>query len=665
MADDELIVARVKMDGSQKFQREADKNSHAVKGIGRSANTASTSMGRMNTASGSLMGGLRRLTTVAKIAAVVGIAALTVGIGASIKAFGEAETVAVDQAAALKSTGANAWITAKQLDQMAYSQAMRTGMDDEAIASAQTLLLTFTKVRNAAGKNNDVFNQANAIIGDFSVRFKKDLAGSAIIVGKALNDPVKGVAALGRVGVQFTEVQKNQIERLVEGNNLLGAQKIVMKELRVQTEGAAEAYGKTFNGSIDRAKVVVGNLAESIGEKLAPSIKRGVEWVRLFVLEFESLRNEGLSYVSATREALAGMLGPNHPVARGFDALRETANVALDVIENLGGAAKNVGGIIGDELGGKSGDAGDSIRKLGEWIVIGTEKIEDFTAWLRKGSDGAEFLKGAIVGIATAIVAYKVIMLIQGIAGALSLIAANPVVLVIAAIIGIGVALVIAYKRVKWFRDAVNTAISFVRDHWRWIIIGMLGPIGFLVVAIVNKWDKITRGFQTATTKIRELWKAVVEKFGPSARRVAAAVNEAWPKIQEGFGKMVDWISDKWNKFAKPFNATIGTINDTTGLGLDDLGIIGGGTSGITAGAAIEVGSNFSDRVAEQFENRSSRGRKSTRGSFAKPITSPFAARLATAGAGGSTVIENVIMLDGREVHRSVVRGEQKKANRR
>ena len=35
-------------------------------------------------------------------------------------------------------------------------------------------------------------------------------------LGKALNDPIKGISALTRVGVTFTDAQKEQIKTLVE-----------------------------------------------------------------------------------------------------------------------------------------------------------------------------------------------------------------------------------------------------------------------------------------------------------------------------------------------------------------------------------------------------------------------------------------------------------------
>jgi hypothetical protein len=53
----------------------------------------------------------------------------------------------------------------------------------------------------SAGKNNDVFTQTTKIAADMAARMGGDASGAAIQLGKALNDPVKGITALTRVGV--------------------------------------------------------------------------------------------------------------------------------------------------------------------------------------------------------------------------------------------------------------------------------------------------------------------------------------------------------------------------------------------------------------------------------------------------------------------------------
>lgn len=117
-------------------------------------------------------------------------------------------------AAALKSTGSAAGVTQKHIEGVAAALQEQTGLADDAVQGAQNLLLTFTKISNAGP--DKIFDRATKASADLSVALGKDLNGSAMMVGKALNDPLKGVTALGRAGVQFTKGQKETIKSLVD-----------------------------------------------------------------------------------------------------------------------------------------------------------------------------------------------------------------------------------------------------------------------------------------------------------------------------------------------------------------------------------------------------------------------------------------------------------------
>lgn len=168
----------------------------------------------------------------------------------------------------LKTTGGAANVSAKQVSALATAISNKTGIDDEAVQAGSNLLLTFTKVRNEVGKGNDIFNQATGVVQDMAVTFKQSGKSSAIQLGKALQDPIKGVGALARIGVQFTDQQKAQIKTMVESGNILGAQKIILGELKTQTAGAAAAQATATE------KMATGwnNVKEAVGVGLRPAL---------------------------------------------------------------------------------------------------------------------------------------------------------------------------------------------------------------------------------------------------------------------------------------------------------------------------------------------------------------------------------------------------------
>jgi hypothetical protein len=162
------------------------------------------------------------------IGAVGGLAVGAAAVGflkGSIAEARESQKVGALTAQVIKSTGGAANVTAKQMGVLSTAISNKTGIDDEQIQSGANMLLTFKNIRNEAGKGNKIFDQATQITTDMAAAMAAasggqiDLKSSSIQVGKALNDPIKGITALGRVGVTFTDAQKKQIKALVESGD--------------------------------------------------------------------------------------------------------------------------------------------------------------------------------------------------------------------------------------------------------------------------------------------------------------------------------------------------------------------------------------------------------------------------------------------------------------
>ena len=177
--------------------------------------------------------------------------------------------------AVIASTKGVANVTAAAVDKLTQSLSNKTAVDDELIQNAANVLLTFTKVRNEVGKGNDIFNQGTKAALNMSAALGTDLQGATMTIGKALNDPVRGITALTRAGIQFTQQQKDQIKAMVAAGDTLGAQKIILAELETQFGGAAEAAASP----LERLKVVTENLGEKVGGFLLPYIERFADFV--------------------------------------------------------------------------------------------------------------------------------------------------------------------------------------------------------------------------------------------------------------------------------------------------------------------------------------------------------------------------------------------------
>ena len=166
--------------------------------------------------------------------------------------------------AVLKSTAGVAGLNAKELTNMASALQKQTRFGDEAIIKAQSLLLTFTKV----GK--EVFPDAIESILNMSEAMGQDLQQGVIQVGKALNDPILGVTALRRVGVQLSDQQVDLVRKFTETGEIAKAQKIILSELETQFGGVAKASGETMVGSLDQMENAIGDVSEEIGKIFSP-----------------------------------------------------------------------------------------------------------------------------------------------------------------------------------------------------------------------------------------------------------------------------------------------------------------------------------------------------------------------------------------------------------
>jgi hypothetical protein len=196
----------------------------------------------------------------------------------------------------------------------------KTGIDDEAIKSGENMLLTFTNVRNEAGKNNDIFTQATKVTADLSVAFGKDMTESAILVGKALQDPIAGVTALRRVGVQLSEQQQQQIKDFVEAGDVMSAQKVILRELATEVGGSANAYGKTMAGQVAIAREELLNAGAAIITVAAPSLRVLADVVGHVAEAMQTLPH-GVQTAIGVFALLAAAVGPAMTVVGGMMTL--------------------------------------------------------------------------------------------------------------------------------------------------------------------------------------------------------------------------------------------------------------------------------------------------------------------------------------------------------
>lgn len=220
-------------------------------------------------------------TTTSKIGSSMGAMAKSIGgafalyqvtafVKGALREAEEAQRVSRQTAAVIKSTGGVAGVSAKQVEKYATKLSRLAAIDDEVVQSSENMLLTF---KNIGG---DTFPRAMKAIVDTAAGMAAlnnteiDLSATTLQVGKALNDPIAGMTALTRVGIQFSDSQKQNIADMMAFGNIAGAQTIILGELESQFGGSAAA-GVTASAQLG---VAWGNFQEMIGKLLLPLLER-------------------------------------------------------------------------------------------------------------------------------------------------------------------------------------------------------------------------------------------------------------------------------------------------------------------------------------------------------------------------------------------------------
>jgi len=178
--------------------------------------------------------------------------AIGVGLGLAltklIKNTMGVETQMLKLEAILKATGNAAGLSLMQIEDLAREIGISTLASVAKVRDAAGILLTFKSIQG------DVFKDALRLSQDLAEVGFGDLKMGATQLGKALEDPVVGLGALRRVGVSFTEDQKEMIKVLSMTNRKVEAQEIIIKALNEQVGGAGVKAATGLAGAIDSLK---------------------------------------------------------------------------------------------------------------------------------------------------------------------------------------------------------------------------------------------------------------------------------------------------------------------------------------------------------------------------------------------------------------------------
>ena len=247
-------------------------------------------------------------------------------------------------------------------------------------------------------------------------------------------------------------------------------------------------------------------------------------------------------------------------------------------MDNFGAKVGEMKTKIGDWAAETAGVLGPAITALGPIMMVVGTGMEIMTA--RKAATAAASAAVTVATEAEAVATEGATVAQTGFNVALL---ANPIGLVVLAIAALVGGFVLAYNKIGWFKDGVDTAMAgvkvaigwivdkgsevfgWLKEHWQLILGILTGPFGLAVLAIATHWDTIKTGALTLVDGIKTVFGGIVNAITWPFRTAFNTVSDLWnatlAKVSFSVPSWIPGIGGKgWGFPTMPHLAMGGTL---------------------------------------------------------------------------------------------------------
>lgn len=418
------------------------------------------------------------------------------------------------------------------------------GKDDDDILKVINKLSTFPAAFGKGTLGAEGMRRATQAAFDLEAAGIGSAESNIIGLGKALDNPIKGLTALSKSGVSFTEEQKKQITNFTKQGKLAEAQKVLLQGIETNAKGAAKEQAD----GLTRAKVSLDGIAEGLASKALPLLdKFGNFFVDTLAPKIESF----------------------------FTLMSDSIGAFVTAFQTKDPMGAFTDGLLGvQQVGFRARQAFDVLKTSVGALITVVSAIIGFLVQYQAVT------VPVIAGILAIVAAYKAYMAVLAIIRAATLaytavqaalnvvMALNPIGLVILAIVGLVAALVVAYKRSETFRRIVDGAFravtkaataawNWVKRNWPLLLAIITGPIGLAVRFVVRNFDSIVK-------KVKGVPKAIKGAFSNAKDLLVSVGKNIVYGLWNGITGLTGWLIGKVQSFIA--NTVPGPIRRALGL---------------------------------------------------------------------------------------------------
>lgn len=291
--------------------------------------------------------------------------------------------------------------------------------------------------------------------------------------------------------------------------------------------------------------------------------------------ETDPLEQFGVGMSAAAVEAKAMEMGLGATASELTDNEKAQARLAL-LMEQTNGIAGDFAATSGEAANKQrilTAEAEDAAAKFGNNLQPVMDRVLGIVGGLLdKFNNLSPGMQQVITYVGLAAIAFGPLVSIVGtLSTVMGFLAANPIVLVIAAIAAFVVGLIWAYNNVGWFRDLVDGAFkliknvisgvfNWVKGNWPLLLAILTGPIGLAVFFITKHWNTIKETFGRVMGWIGDraagardwivgVFRGLIDWFRGMPGSIANAASGMFQGIADAFKSAINWVIDKWNNF--------------------------------------------------------------------------------------------------------------------
>jgi len=237
---------RLSLEGAQEVTRDLQR-------LGETGERSLAEILRSATAAGNA---LRLLGPLSGVLSLAGVAA---GFRRATQEAQEFERLGLRTEAVLRATGNAAGIAARDIREMSQTIARETLASTRGVEQAAQKLLTYT------GLAPQFFERTLRAAQDLAAVGYGSIESAVESLGRALENPEQGLAALTRQGYSFSQTQRQLIADLVATGQAAEAQRIILDTVESTVGGAGRAEAGGFAGAYDTLAQNVQNFLTTVG----------------------------------------------------------------------------------------------------------------------------------------------------------------------------------------------------------------------------------------------------------------------------------------------------------------------------------------------------------------------------------------------------------------